>query len=58
MPHQDRACGQSGFRNTPPNYNTPITNNSIQRELAGRLSPTANISMRINEMGLTRPKNP
>ena len=28
------------------------------REFVRRLSPTANISMRINEMGLTGPKNP
>ena len=29
-----------------------------QREFAFRRSPTANISMRINEMGLKGPKNP
>jgi hypothetical protein len=31
---------------------------STQREFVGRLSPTANISMQINEMGLKGPKNP
>lgn len=37
---------------------TSVVGEFARREFAFRLSPTAKISMRINEMGLTGPKNP
>ena len=35
-----------------------LYNGLFQREFARRLSPTANISLQTNEMGLPGPENP